>query len=697
MASADGRQKTAIGDAWKFTLYLTGNEPAAVQYDDRDWPTVSIPHTWNATDAQDGGNNYVRTVGWYRKILPWKPEYHGKRLYIECTGANLLTECFVNGIPVGQHKGGYTAFRFDITESMHPGDNVIAFKVDNRLSEEIAPLTADFSFFGGIYRNLFLVAVHPLHVDLSDSGAGGLYLTTSKVSAESATLEVRARIVNESATACEATLTATLRYPDTFEAIPEIARPAFDPHAVSPGGAPLRTVTRTVTVPAFGEYVFTEQTVLTTPRLWDGKRDPFRYRVDFRVAVQNRTVDSLSDYVGFRFFSADTNGFHLNGRPYPLRGVNRHQDRLNMGNAISEKEHSEDFGLIYEMGANAIRLAHYPHDPYFYDLCDRYGLVVWAEIPFVDRPGKARTFTDVTRNQLQELIRQQYNRPSILMWGLHNEVRTDLYDSLMSRYVPALTAFAHAEDPSRLTVQAQAGASRFHWTSDLYAFNRYPGWYQGGSVGSCMDPFKGLPQPVGLSEYGAGANVGQHEINPARPRHDGPHHPEEYQNRIHEDAIRDIAARPWIWGTFVWNMFDFASDGRNEGDRPGINDKGLVTYDRRIRKDAYYLYKVNWNSEPEIYIASRRYTDRPAGRTPITVYSNCDEVELWVNGISQGIRRKADAECGIFRWDDVLLPPQSTSADTANGTRIVAKGKLDGQEYSDQLTIEELRTKSYEL
>ncbi|MDR0428347.1 MAG: discoidin domain-containing protein, partial [Dysgonamonadaceae bacterium] len=475
---------------------------------------------------------------------------------------------------------------------------------------------------------------------------------------------------------------------DTFDAIADVNNPVFDVNSMSPGGNPIETLTETITIPAGGFYEFKKEVVITNPRLWSGKKDPYRYQVRFTVTQNNAVIDHVTEFAGFRFFTATSSGFFLNGELYPLRGVNRHQDRFNMGNAITEREHNEDFGMMYEIGANAVRLAHYPQDPYMYELCDKYGLIVWAEIPFVDKLGSNEAaFKEVTRQQLIEMIRQQYNHPSIFMWGLQNEVSTSTYDSQMSTFMPELHQLAKTEDPSRLTVQAQAGTERYGWTTDLYAKNQYPGWYQSGTFAAYMDarkPTTTFKHFVGMSEYGAGGNISQHEINPSQPQHNGQWHPEEYQNKVHENAIVDISTRNWIWGTFVWNMFDFGSDSRNEGEQPGINDKGLVTFDRLVKKDSYFAYKVNWNPAPEVYISSRRFTERKQDITPITIYSNCETVELFVNGVSQGVKNYSDVQCGFFRWTNVELTNKG-QGEAAKNT-IKAIGTKEGATYEDEVT-----------
>lgn len=665
------RTKTDISTQWKFQK-TTLTTPAFPAFNDSGWESIDIPHTWNALDAQDGGGNYARTTGWYRKTLLWDSVFEGKRLYLEVLAASLKSDCYVNGNLVGVNKDGYNAFRYDITDYLRKDTvNVIAIKVDNRVISDIIPLSGDFSVFGGIYRKVFLLVADELHVDLDDCGSNGLFLSTSEVSKTSAKLEIRARVVNKSNQPQTVSIEAVLKKPESFHGITEISKPRFNTTEMAPGGLVETLQESDVLIPAGGTYEFRKLITVANPRLWDGMTDPFRYQVDFNVSRNNQLVDQVTDYVGFRFFHADNTGFYLNGRLYPLRGVNRHQDWKDIGYAITENEHNADFEMIYEIGANAVRLAHYPQDPYFHELFDKYGIVVWVEIPFVDKFASDTTvFMETTRQQLRNMIRQRYNRPSILMWGLQNEVSTGSYDAQMSKIIPQLHTLAKLEDPTgRLTVQAQAGSDRSNWTTDLFGKNQYPGWYQSGTFGSYMDGYKnkhyvnGKYCPVGMSEYGAGGNPFQHEIIklsgttvPGAPYgHQNPWHPEEYQSLIHELAVKDIVARPWIWGTFVWNMFDFASDSRKEGEQPGINDKGLITHDRKIKKDAFYVYKVNWNSEPEVHIAGKRFTEHQTSVIPVKVYTNRSSVELYVNGVSQGVRQRTDANCGILEWTSVEL------------------------------------------
>lgn len=660
------RKKENINKEWQFKYYGSDTgTPTAETFDDSDWDTVNVPHTWNNLDGQDGGNDMARGNGWYRKKLEWKSEYAGKQIFLEFLGASRDVTVYVNGTQVGDmHRGAYTAFRYDITDELKNGANVIAVKTDNTFNTSVIPLSGDFNVYGGIYRDVSLVIADPVHVDLEDYGSNGLYLQTGNVSEESGELTVRSTIVNDGTKNSQVTVKAVVKEGvDSFEEIDEVLDPLFDAEdMLVKEEAPVETLTDTFTLAPGAEKEFSKSVTVSNPHLWNGLTDPFRYQVDLTVEVDGKVVDNVSDYVGFRDFSVDiNNGFYLNGVSYPLRGVSRHQDWEDMGCAISTAEHDVDFGMIYEIGANTIRLAHYPHDPYFYDLCDRYGMVVWAEIPFVDQVGTAEDFYDITERQLIELIRQQYNRPGICFWGLQNEVGNSgnpggNNSAGMDQIMVKLNEKAHAEDTTgRLTTQATNGNAG--WVSDLLAWNTYPGWYNGNlnGFGGNIDGKKSSSRPVGISEYGFGGNVEQHEIPANKPASTtGQWHPEEYQSLGHEKAVEVFDSRPWVWGTYVWCMFDFACDKRAEGDNPGINDKGIVTYDRKIKKDSFYIYKANWNQRDKFaHITSSRIDTNDTSSIPfVKVYSNCASVELLVDGVSKGQMTKEGY--GIFKLNEEL-------------------------------------------
>ena len=694
-----GRQTYNICNDWKFKK---GNNSGAVgsDFDDSRWEDVTIPHTWNALDGQDGGNNYYRGESWYRKVLQWDPAYENKQVYIEFLGAGSAAEMFVNGVSVGTHKGAYTAFRFDITDALIPGeDSVLAVKVSNENVQDIAPVRGngpmfDFTLFGGIYREVSLVVTDPVHADTLDYGSSGLKLTTTNVSEKSADLNIKSNIVNDSNEEKTVTVKAVLKDPDTFEEIEGI-EPPFDISTMY-GGDFRMEANETITIPAGGSAEFSKDLTVTNPRLWNGKKDPYRYQVDLTVTENGKTVDSLTQYVGFRYYEVDYDkGFFLNGESYPLRGVSRHQDRENMGSALTKKEHNEDFSLIYEIGANSVRLAHYPQAPYFYELCDKYGIVVWAEIPFVNIIGGSgsyenpdanrKAFFETTKQQLKELIRQQYNRPSICFWGLQNEVLA--FEECMPEFMSELNDLAHAEDPTRLTTQATDKDAANGWKTDLLAWNSYPGWYFGtkDDMGAYFDAKHAAdPRPIAVSEYGAGANIEHHvDVATDADKNIGNFQAEEYQAFCHESIIRQINERPYLWATYVWNMFDFSSDWRSEGSMGGINTKGLVSRDRTVKKDAFYLYKANWSDSPVAYIAGRRNDVRSNTLNQIKVYSNCESVELSVNGkVISTLTQKDLTQETVFIWEDVTLV-------TGENT-VEIKAVMNGKTYTDSVTWEKV-------
>lgn len=695
-ATADGRREYSINAGWKF---IKGNVSGGqgVNLDDSKWENVNVPHTWNALDGQDGGS-YYRGKGWYRKTVKWNEDFKDHRVYIEFLGVCLQASVYVNGKLAGTHKGGYTAFRVDITDYLVEGeDALIAVMADNSRVEEIAPLSGDFTVFGGMYRDVTLVVTDGVHVDLMDSGSSGLKLTTDnrQVSEKSAELNIQSTIVNDTDAEKQITVQAVLKDPDSFEAIEGID-PLFDIDTMY-GGDFKMGVQQTFTIPAGEQVTFSKDLTVENPRLWNGLSDPYRYQVDLTVLEGEKVIDNVTDYVGFRYFNVDYDeGFFLNGKSYPLRGVSRHQDREDMGYAITKKEHDEDFAIIYEMGCNTVRLAHYPQDPYFYELCDKYGIVVWAEIPWVNEIGGKGTYDDpnpyrnaffeVTRRQLVELIRQQYNRPSIMFWGLQNEnLRWGKGDmEVVQAFMADLNALAHKEDPTgRLTTQATDKAEGQQWESDLLAWNSYPGWYYGEhyNLGPDFDTRHAADsRPIGISEYGIGASIDMHvdEATTSHPQGNVEFQSEEYQSFCNESFIKQINERPYFWATYIWNMFDFSSDDRSEGGQLGVNTKGLVTRDRTVKKDSFYLYKANWLQSPTAYIASRRYTERANALNDIRVYSNCEQVELFVNGKSVGTLKQSDlAQQTVFVWEDVRL--------SSGENTVEIKATLDGKVYTDSV------------
>lgn len=718
--TSSGRTKEYLRDmcdGWRFGgEALKADEVTGIEFDDGGWDVVNIPHTWNIKDAEDGGNDYLRTAFWYRKKLDYDEASDGKKVYLEFNGANQKTDVYVNGAHVPYnggdrftHKGGYTAFRYDITDYLVRGQNVLAVRIDNSHDEAIAPISADFNMCGGIYRRVFLVVVDKVHFDLDNNGSSGLFLTTPDVRSKTApeslgTVKVRTELVNDGNVARTVTVKAVIE-----------------------GDNAPKAVSEQLNIPAHGRVLYERTMKVDNPHLWQGicyEREAdicedsdkagsmhtadagYMYTVQVSISDGDKVLDEVSDRVGFRYFYVDKEkGFFLNGRPHPLRGVNRHQFYKGMGNALTEAQHDEDIAIIKELGANAVRLCHYPHTDYFYDLCDENGIVLWTEIPLVNALGESAEFAENTKRQLVELMRQQYNRPSVIFWGLQNEIGNgaNSASSFMNakQLVYELDELAHGEDGSgRYTTQAinrdyamnQSGTADYAdftnnigWKSDIAAWNIYPGWYPDknfdGNFEQLMDRKTSFDnRPMGISEYGWGANVNQHELYPELEKNGllawGQWHPEEYQSIMHEQALKYINTHECLWATFIWVLFDFAVDSRNEGGQAALNDKGLVTGDRKIRKDSFYLYKANWNKADRfVHITSSRYVDRDSEDTYVKVYSNCDRVELYVNGVSVGnMKNKGN---GVFIVDRIELAKEK------NEIRAVGHISAEDAEYAD--------------
>lgn len=650
-----------INEGWKFDR-ADSAAAASPRFDDATWSSVALPHTWNDLDGQDGGG-YYRGVGWYRRHISLPAEHAGRRIYLQFDGAFLVTDVYVNGSHVGQHRGGFAAFRFDITNAVAAGaDNIVAVKVSNAPNPDVPPLQGDFTFFGGLYRDAHLLLVDPLHIDLEDYGSSGVFLTPSAVSAASAALQVQVKLRNSDTIARHLDVRVNVLRSD---------------------GTSATTASAAQTLAAGTTGLADLKMKLASPHLWNGVRDPYLYRVEVTLAERGRVIDAVTQPLGLRFFNVDPMaGFSLNGAYLDLHGVNRHQDRFNKGWAISTADQDQDLGIIRELGANAVRLAHYQHSQYFHDLCDKNGLVVWSELAMVNQITAGVAYTANARQQLTELIRQNYNHPSIFVWGLENEVIDNITDP--NPLIAELNALSHSEDPTRpTTVAANLGDDNpINWHSDLVGFNKYFGWYYGrpADLGAWADGVHAA-YPLGkiaVSEYGAGAGLHDHALPPtaALPQVG---HSEEYQALFHEAYWKALAARRFLWGKFVWQMFDSASDGRDElangADALGINDKGLVTFDRVTKKDAFYWYKANWSVDPFVYITSRRFTERTNPVTSIKVYSNLASVELRVNGSSLGAKQSADH---IFTWDDVAL--------AAGANQIEARASAGAQTQIDSVT-----------
>lgn len=666
------KESTIINSDWKFTKSTVTNAQQ-VAFDDSSWDNVTLPHTWNTLDGQDGGNNYYRGVCWYRKHVVVPTSFTGKIVYLKIGAANTSASVYVNGTLVGTHTGGYSAFIFDVTNNVVLGqDNVIAVQVDNSASIMCPPLSADFTFDGGITRNVEFVTANPVHINpnvvISNNlsmvsinvAQPGVIIKQSNVSETSASLNILTKLRNSGSTDANTTVEITLK---------------------DASGGILQTVSDTKTILANDTLTSVVTTTVANPHLWDGLNDPYLYRVEVNLKVNGIVTDNSVQPLGLRYFSVDpNNGFFLNGKAYPLRGICMHEDKKDKGHAVTDADRKEAIDLLRETGMNYFRLSHYQHGDFTYNYLDSLGIICWAEIPDINSVGTTvdlnKTYRQNAASMMYELLRQQYNHPSIVFWGLSNEI--DYQPTINpDGTVTQLNTIVKSEDSYRFTtLAAMYSEHSTNWIPDVYSNNRYDGWYYGvtADFGTTMDGLhvKYPTTKIGVSEYGAGANVTQHEL-PAGMHSSGQFHPEEYQNLFQEQYIAMINARPYIWESSVWAGFDFASDGRNEGAQPGINDKGLITFDRSVKKDAFYIYKANWNKkDPFVYITSRRYTTRTSIYLPIKIYSNCTSVTLKVNGTVIGTKTATDH---IFSWDNVTM--------LVGANQIVATGSLNGVDYTD--------------
>ena len=621
--AATARNTMPLDGEWTFAR---GDQPTA-------WQHISLPHTWNAGDGTTP--HYYRGPATYRCRFDAPPARPGERTFIRFEGVSQDATVWLNDKPLGRHCGAFTAFCFEITHLLRNRGNVLCVDVTNAPDSLIMPLEGDFTVFGGIYRPVTLLVLPRICFTPLDFASTGVYISQTQVTAQHARLDLKAKV----------------DAPRDRESDPLLRTIVIDPQGNTVAVNEQATATRN------GQWLeFNQPIDINTPMLWDGLDRPQRYRFVCQLMQDGHAVDTLTTTLGLRYFAVDPHrGFFLNGRHYPLRGVNRHQDRQGMGWAITRHEHEEDMALIQDVGANCIRLAHYPHAEYFYHLCDSVGMMVWAEIPYIGRGTRAAAFDANALQQLTELIRQNYNHESIFCWSLFNELGGP---ARPHELVELLNDLAHREDPTRLTVAAANNDGRpENDMTDIMAYNTYPGWYwaEPDAMRWAID-WKYSPErdrAIGISEYGAGASIHQHDQHVTKaPKTDGPFHPEEWQAIVHEANYREIAQRPYVWGSFVWNMFDFASGGRHEGDTQGMNDKGLVTYDRKTCKDAFYFYKANWTRQPMVYITSRRHTPRTEAVTDIKVYSNCRQVNVVVNGEPIQVQNRG---LGIFEAHGMKL------------------------------------------
>ena len=573
-----------------------------------NWDWVNLPHSWNAIDGQDGDNDYFRGTAYYAKTLDKMNLPAADRYYLELQGANSSADVYLNGKHMAHHDGGYSTWRVEITEALQ-AQNLFVVAVDNAANDKVYPQMADFTFYGGLYRDVNIICVNDSHFDLDFYGAPGIKVTPA-VEGKNAKVEIETFVTN-------AKEGQTVRY--------TINRPCGCEVAKAEGAETKATLE------------------IQNVRLWNGRKDPYLYTAKAELLENGEVIDTVTARFGCRTFAIDPErGFILNGEEYPLRGVSRHQDRWGKGNALSHEDHIEDMDLICEVGATTIRLAHYQHDQFFYDLCDERGLVIWAEIPYISKhmPGGREN----TISQMKELVAQNYNHPSIVVWGLSNEISIGGSDEDLLENHRILNDLCHEMDKTRLTTIAAVSMCKmddpYLQIPDVVSYNHYFGWYGGETSmnGPWFDKFHETHPniPIGCSEYGCEA-LNWHTSNPMQGDYT-----EEYQAYYHEELIKQLFTRKYMWATHVWNMFDFGADARNEGGENGQNHKGLVTFDRKYKKDSFYAYKAWLSDEPFVHLCGKRYINRVEDTTKVTVYSNQPTVELFANGVSLGVKEAPD-------------------------------------------------------
>ena len=602
---------------WAFTKDAT----EVPQVMPEKWYWVTLPHSWNDIDGQDGGADYYRGTCYYAKELDKIDLPEADQYYLELRGANASADVYVNGKKLAHHDGGYSTWRVNMTEAL-ADKNLIVVALENGKNDRVYPQNADFTFYGGLYRDVNIIAVNESHFDLDYYGGPGIKVTP-EIKGADADVEVEVYLTNAKA---GQRLSYTIKESDG-------------------------------TVVVKGETDASDTKInfnIANVHLWNGKKDPYLYTAEVELVENGEAIDTVSTRFGCRTFKIDPErGFILNGVDYPLRGVSRHQDRWGYGNALLPEHHREDIELICEMGATTIRLAHYQHDQYFYDLCDEKGLVIWAEIPYIS--SHMPTGRENTISQMKELVIQNYNHPSIVVWGLSNEITmsgTSDADLLENHNI--LNDMVHEMDKTRLTTIAVVSMCDIHdpyiQIPDVVSYNHYFGWYGGDTSmnGPWFDNFhKEFPNiPIGVSEYGCEA-LNWHTSDPKQGDYT-----EEYQAYYHEELIKQLYTRPYLWATHVWNMFDFGADARNEGGENGQNHKGLITFDRKYKKDSFYAYKAWLSDDPFVHLCGKRYVDRVEDTTKVTVYSNLPEVELFVNGKSLG-KQKAEDHFFYFQVPNV--------------------------------------------
>lgn len=658
----EGRSVLPFNDGWSFrkgALTTDKNQP------DTGWMNVTVPHTWNNKDMQEGKNFYAGEAC-YRKVFTVDPQWKGKRLFLRFEGVGSVASLYVNNRLIGEHKGSYSAFCYEITHSVKYGEeNTFVVKANNSAREDVLPINHFlFGIFGGIYRPVSLIVTNDINITTTDYASPGIYIRQSEVSAQKAAINVTAKIENKQ-----------LHHKDI------VVQTVIKDRQ----GKQVAINTKKVNVSPQGINIIRQDLLVNQPHLWNGRKDPYLYSLTTTVIADGKTLDAVTQPLGIRRFEVvPGKGFFLNGQPYVMHGVTRHQEWQDYGNALSNVQHKADLDLIKEIGATTIRFAHYQQAEYLYSQCDSMGFVIWAEIPFVNNSSGKEG--DNAKQQLTELIRQNFNHPAIYVWGLHNEVYAKTPDEQVAVLTRQLNDLAKTEDPDRYTT-AVSGYGEMdrpaNLAADIQGMNRYYGWYE-GRIEDIEGWVKGLEQKypdykLMLTEYGADGNINQHtdtlsaNFNPVS----GQFFPETYQTATHVKQWAVIEQHPYIAASYLWNTFEFAVPMWNRGGVNARNLKGLITYDRKQKKDAFFWYKANWNPEPMIYIAERRNNIRKQAKVQVEVFSNMEKVTLSVNNGKPLTGRQGSNKRDIL-FDNIILQPGTNT--------ITATGAQNGKILTDTIT-----------
>ena len=656
------REVQPFNNGWKFALENLSYSKA-MKY--TEWQSVSIPHTWNNKDAQSGEDYYAGTA-WYKNNFVLNKESEGKRVYIRFQGVGQVADVYINGKLVGIHQGAYSAFCYDLTDNIKFGEeNTLLIRANNEERPDIVPINHFlFMVFGGIYRPVDLIITNPVHITTTDFASSGIYINQENISKNQAKIIVQTKLDNNTDQKQKIVLKTTIHDREQ-----NIVANSSKSIRLNPGH----------------HQAIKQKILIDNPRLWHGRNDPYLYKLTVEIIQDGKIIDYVDEPLGLRSFVIDKEkGFILNGEPYRLYGVCRHQEWQDYGSALSDKQHQIDFDMMYEMGATSLRLAHYQQAEYVYDYSDTLGFIIWAEIPMV-RKWMGPEGPNVTQ-QMTEMILQNYNHPSIFTWGMHNEVYANSEEDAQVTLTKELHRLSKELDPDRYTI-ATSGYGYLHrpmnYHGDLQGINRYVGWYGGTDPSKLEDWILNtkVEKPnvlFSIAEYGGGGNV-NHQVDGLPDRPDpvnGQFFPEAYQTNMHEVQWSIIKKYPYIWGSYVWNMFDFTVPLWNRGGIPGRNHKGLVTYDRKIRKDAFYWYKANWSKEPVLYLSNRRLTQRKGPNTDFSLYCNLDNYDLSLNGETLG-KGKTGRSAIHFIWENISI--------RKGKNRLIATGYRDGQRFEDQI------------